>query len=88
MTKTHCLSDEREDAINILNWTLRLYANGIAKPERESALTLYDSIVQCGLLNKNLESEIRKTVKDEMAVKLFYLKEEFEQRLAKRELFK
>jgi hypothetical protein len=82
------LSDEREEAIKILNWTLRLYDKGIAKPERESALTLYGSIVKCGLLNNEIESEIRKTVKDEMAVKLFYLKEDFEQKLAKSELFK
>lgn len=79
---------ERKEAIYVLNWALRLYACGIAKPERESALTLYDSIVQCGLLNKNLESEIRKTVKDEIAVKLFYLKEDFDQRVLKNEYFK
>jgi hypothetical protein len=85
---TLCPSDERQEAIYVLNWTLRIYKSGFAKPERESALLLYEKIVRCGLLKQSIESEIRKTVKDEIAVKLFYLKEDFEQRILKNEYFK
>jgi len=56
-----------------------MYGSGNWKPDRESAIRLYDYLSD--YIDRDLESQIREKVKEDMATKLFVVKETLDQML-------
>lgn len=78
----------RDDIIHMLNASLKMYRTGLFKPDRESALQMYAWFYEAKIPVEKLEMEIRKTVKNEVAVKLFVVKEVLDKMSKAQKLFK
>jgi hypothetical protein len=60
---------------DILKFVLKMYKSGHWKPDRESALRLYEYLKSENMIPEETENKIRLHVTDDMAAKLFIVKE-------------
>ena len=72
----------------MLNASLKLYKTGLFKPDRESALQMYAWFYEAKIPVEPVEKEVRQTVHNELAVKLFVVKEVLDRMTKAQKLFK